>query len=144
MQCLRGRGAWTRWLPVALLTLLPGSAAAWSGKAEFVAKVHGHEFRRVAIEASGCSIRYQLTFLAPAEQYPSGKPRTLRFAARIRFHDGLAVLTPTFTNSTPGERTYAHTFDTRAAGCWAERERRLLAVDVEGCRGRDCRPAAFD
>lgn len=144
MQCLRGRGAWTRWLSLPVVTLFAGSTAAWSGKAEFGAEVHGHEFRHVSVVADGCSIRYQLTFVAPAAQYPAGKPRTFRFAARIRFHDGLAVLTPTFTNSTAGERTYAHTFDTRGAGCWAERERRLLAVDVEGCRGRDCRPEAFD
>jgi hypothetical protein len=123
--------------------LLAGTALAWTRQAEFEARVHKHVFTKIALETSDCQVRYRLEFVAPTEAYPKTGEGVYRFHARIKLSEGRALLTPTFVNRSPGKRTYGGVLDTSAEGCWAKEEHKLFGVDVEGCRGKTCKPEAF-
>jgi hypothetical protein len=118
------------------------TAFAWSQNSEFGARVHNHEFKRVMVDSSDCTIQYKLYFGAPADQYASAaKPRNVYlFRSRIDFLDGKSITIPVFANRAPGERMYENAFDTTAQGCWAKTPQKVVAVKVEGCRGDGCAP----
>ena len=121
---------------------LASSAFAWSQSSEFGARVHGHEFKRVVVESTECSIHYRIYFAAPADQYASGvKARNVYlFRSRIDFLDGKTAPLPIFANRGPGERVYENTFDSTSQGCWAKAPQKVVAVKVEACRGDGCTP----
>jgi hypothetical protein len=105
--------------------------------------VHGHRFHRAVLGGAKCRLDYKLYFSAPAERYPSASAY-YRFKARIRLRDGRSVLSPLFGNAGAGERVYVARHDTASEGCWAEQAQKVLAVDVQACRGRSCVPEPFE
>ena len=119
------------------------ASAAWVQQAEIRVKTHGHEFHKVRVESTDCSVRYRLYFTAPAEAYPEGQYRHYQFRARVRFQSGKSFVSPVFGNPGSGERVYERSYDTTSEGCWAQSEQKLQALDVEACRGRGCEPAQF-
>ncbi|MGC4094806.1 MAG: hypothetical protein QM756_44190 [Polyangiaceae bacterium] len=123
--------------------LLPNLASAWSQRAEFGVRTHGHSFNKAVIESSDCTLHYKLYFAAPAEAYEKPGKAHFQFRARIRFGSGKAVVSKVFGNHGGGARIYEYDYDTGAEGCWAKDEQKLLGVDVEACRGRGCTPAEF-
>lgn len=134
------------WLALGLSTLvllLPTLALAWTREASFSATVHGHAFKKVVVESSGCTIRYRLSFVAPEQAYASPERGYYRFKGRIQFHAGRALVSPTFANRGAGARIFSGVYDTTSEGCWAKQEQKLLGVDVEGCRGGRCTPEPF-
>ena len=128
------------------LLLTPIAALAWNNGADFETSIHGHDFSRVTFESDRCQVKVRLLFAAPATGYKNeSQARNLyRFHARIKLDDGRQVLTRVFSNSAPGLRAYAYTFDTKPEGCWAKDERKIQGIDVEGCRGTGCKPEAFE
>ncbi len=126
-----------------LFALAASAAGGFSQQAELRVKTHDHQFDRVKVESSDCNVRYQVFFDAPESAYPPGKTRHYQFHARIRFQSGKAVVSPIFGNPKPGKRFYEKTYDTTSEGCWAKDAQKLLALDVEACRGRGCVPAEF-
>lgn len=133
-------------LAAALVTSLSGLSLAWSETASLGPTVHGHEFHRVALEADGCVLRYELRFTAPEARYQGADPRTprFRFVGRIRLKSGERVRSAVFPNAAPGERRYKGSFDTTQAGCWAKDPQKVVGLDVRGCRGHGCVPEEFD
>jgi len=125
--------------------LLPALAYGWTQEQEFEARVHKHEFSRVRISTEGCVLTARLFFDAPNEAYESESAARnyYRFHGRIRLDSKHALLTEVFHNQTPGPHHFDHREDTTAEGCWAKNESHIQAVDVEGCRGRGCKPAPF-
>jgi hypothetical protein len=136
---------WVASAGFAAVALSSVAALAWSQKADFETKVHGHAFSRVAVETKGCELTLRLSFDAPEAAYKNeSKVRNVyRFHARLKLEGGQQVETPVFQNSAPGARSYVQTKDTTAEACWAKEEHQLRAVDVEGCRGAGCKPDPF-
>ncbi len=134
-----------RSLVVGAVLLVPTLAFAWANEQQFVTRVHKHEFSRVSLSGEGCIVKARLSFDAPAEAYASetAARNYYRFHARIKLDSGHLLLTDVFHNQTPGPHTFDYQEDTTAHGCWAKGESHAFGVDVEGCRGRGCTPAAF-
>jgi hypothetical protein len=132
-------------LAAAAALLAPALALAWAQGAEFGARVHKHQFSRVALTGVGCTIKVRVFFDAPEEAYRDEVPSRnyYRFHARIKLDSEHVVLTHFFHNDAPGERVYDYEEDTTSEGCWAKAESHARAVDVEGCRGRGCTPEPF-
>ena len=130
---------------VSATLLLPTLALAWTNEQEFVARVHKHEFSRVQLSTDGCTLKARLCFDAPAEAYESdtASRNHYRFHARIKLDSEHVLLTNIFYNETPGAHVFDYREDTTEKGCWAKSESHARSVDVEGCRGRGCTPAAF-
>lgn len=128
------------------LLLTPIAALAWNNGADFETSIHGHDFSRVTLESARCQVKVRLLFAAPLDGYKHeiAARNFYRFHARIKLDDGGQVLTRVFHNSAPGLRAYSYTLDTTADGCWAKNERKIQGIDVEGCRGAGCKPAAFE
>jgi len=131
--------------PVLACLLLPAAALAWNQEALFGATVHGHRFEGVLIEGADCTLKVRLSFQAPAEGYKAESPgrNHYRFIGRLKLDGGRTVLTHYFYNDTPGARVYNDVRDTSAEGCWAKERHKLQGIDVEGCRGKGCRPEPF-
>ena len=125
--------------------LLPGLAFGWTERAPFGARVHKHEFSSVLLSNEGCTLKTRLFFDAPEEAYKDeiASKNYYRFHARIRLDDSHSVITRVFHNDAPGAREYDYDEDTTSAGCWAKTEAHARGVDVEGCRGRGCKPEPF-
>jgi hypothetical protein len=122
--------------------LVATAAAAWSQSAEFGARMHNHEFKRVLVESADCTLKYKLYFSAPADGYVSKSPprNVYLFRSRIDFASGKTARVPVFANRASGERLYENTFDTTGDGCWAKSQEKLAGVKVEACRGDGCSP----
>jgi hypothetical protein len=118
------------------------AAAAWSQNSEFGARVHDHEFKRVIVESTDCTLKYKLFFSAPATGYESKSPprNVYLFRSRIDFQSGKQAKIPVFANRAAGERMYENSFDTTGEGCWAKSQEKLAGVKVEACRGDGCSP----
>lgn len=126
-------------------TLGSASALAWTRKAEFEARVHGHTFSKVeleSVESAPCKLRYTVEFEAPPEGYTKSSAY-YRFHVRVRFDEGRSLVTPVFGNRGPGTRHYVYWLDTSADGCWANADHKVFGVDVQGCRGQRCVPDPF-
>jgi hypothetical protein len=125
--------------------LAPTLALAWTQEAPFGARVHKHEFSRVVLSGDGCTLKTRLFFDAPDEAYKDEIPSRnyYRFHARIKLDSAHAVITHYFHNDAPGARVYDYEQDTTSEGCWAKAENHPQAVNVEGCRGRGCKPEDF-
>jgi hypothetical protein len=130
-------------LAVAAELSAPALAAAWTQRAEFGVKTHGHAFHKALLESKDCTLHYRLFFAAPAEAYEKSSKAHFQFRARIRLASGKSLVSPVFGNHGGGERVYERDYDTSSEGCWAKDEQKLAAVDVEACRGRGCAPAEF-
>jgi hypothetical protein len=137
---------WRRLGLAALALLFPLQAAAWTERATFGTRVHGHEFHRVTLESSECLLNYRLDFTAPVERYAGAdaKAPRFRFIARIKLKSGAVVRSPVFPNAAAGERSYKGSLDTSGEGCWAKSAQKLSGFDVRGCRGQPCVPDEFD
>lgn len=122
--------------------LVATAAAAWSQSSEFGARIHNHEFKRVIVETSDCTLKYKLYFSAPADGYVSKSPprNVYLFRSRIDLASGKTARVPVFANRAAGERMYENSYDTTAEGCWAKGPDKLAGVKVEGCRGDGCTP----
>lgn len=125
--------------------LVPALALAWNQEAQFGARVHKHQFSRVLLEGKECSLKLRIFFDAPEEAYKDDAQgrNYFRFHARIKLDSNRVVLTRIFHNDAPGAREYDYEQDTTSEGCWAKTESHVRAVDVEGCRGRGCKPEDF-
>ncbi len=125
--------------------LAPTLAFAWTAEAPFDARVHQHEFSRVVLTGVGCVLKTRVFFDAPDEAYKDDivSRNYYRFHARIKLAGGHVVVTRYFHNDAPGARVYDYDQDTTAEGCWAKTEGHAQAVNVEGCRGRGCKPEDF-
>jgi hypothetical protein len=125
--------------------LAPALALAWTQSADFGARVHKHEFSRVVLTGEGCMLKARVFFDAPEEAYKDdiASRNYYRFHARIKLDSEHVVLTRFFHNDAPGARVYDYEQDTTSEGCWAKTESHARGVDVEGCRGRGCRPEPF-
>ncbi len=133
-------------LTTALTALaLSVSAGAWEASSAFRATIHDHVFHHMAVQTHGCSIETTVRFEAPEQAYRSQFPvrNHYRFKARVRFDSGKRVISPIFYSNAPAKRRYVFRYDTSAEGCWAKTRQRLVDINVEGCRGKDCRVAAF-
>lgn len=127
--------------------LVPLSALAWSERASFETRIHGHDFSKVTLERSGdCSLKVQVLFDAPADAYKSESAGRsfYRFHVRTKLAGGRALITRVFSNSAPGARAYSYVEDSGAEGCWAKQPQKIIGIDVEGCRGPGCKPKAFE
>lgn len=127
--------------------LAPLAAVAWSERASFETRIHGHDFSKVTIERSGdCSLKVQVLFDAPADAYKSESAARsfYRFHVRTKLEGGRALITRVFSNSAPGARAYTYVQDSSAEGCWAKQPLKIIGIDVEGCRGPGCKPKAFE
>jgi hypothetical protein len=122
------------------LLVCPAVAVAWTSTSPFSATVHGHAFKHVSVKDEGCTVKAVLKFNAPEEQYrePATVRNHYRFKARARFASGKKAPSPIFFSQKPGEHQFEFAFDTTADGCWARAEQKVIAVDVEGCRGKSC------
>jgi hypothetical protein len=122
--------------------LVATAAAAWSQSAEFGARMHNHEFKRVTVESADCTLKYKLFFSAPADGYVSKSPprNVYLFRSRIDFASGKTARVPVFANRAAGERMYENSFDTTGEGCWSKSQEKLAGVKVEACRGDGCSP----
>jgi len=131
-----------RCVTIAALFASPAVALAWTQKAPFGVKVHGHAVHDVELSGNGCSLDYKVFFSAPADGYSSRAENRnyYLFRTRIKFQSGKTVTPPVFGNSGPGERVYERGYDTTGEGCWAKEPQKLLGVDVEACRNRGCTP----
>jgi hypothetical protein len=129
-------------LPLLGGLLVASAAAAWSQSAEFGARMHNHEFKRVMVEATDCKLHYKLYFSAPADGYVSKSPprNVYLFRTRIDFQSGRVATVPVFANRAAGERMYENVFDSTGEGCWAKAQEKLAGVKVEACRGDGCTP----
>ena len=130
---------------VALLLLPTVALAAWKQEALFGARVHHHEFEQVQVDNNGdCLLGVHISFQAPAEGYKGESPARnyYRFIGRLKF-DGRTVITRFFSNDKAGSRIYNDTIDTSTDGCWAKEKHKLHGIDVEGCRGKGCKPEPF-
>jgi hypothetical protein len=130
---------------LAYMVLLPITALGWTQGVDFETHVHDHEFHRVQVDSDGCDLKVRLVFNAPEAGYKSESPARnfYRFKARLKLDEGRSVETRVFSNSAPGARAYTYVASTAADGCWAKAERKLRAIDVEGCRGAGCTPEPF-
>ena len=140
------RRRWQRILLGAAILLAPAVALAWSDRASFETRIHGHDFSQVTLESSGeCSLKVEVRFDAPPDGYKSESPARsfYRFHARTKLEGGRALVTRVFSNSAPGARAYTYVQDTSAEGCWAKQPQKIIGIDVEGCRGVGCTPEAF-
>jgi hypothetical protein len=119
---------------------------AWNADAPFQASVHDHVFDRAVLSSNDCTVDFALYFTAPSERYenPVATKNYYRFHARLRFEGGHQPRTLVFGNRASGRRVYRTQIDTSADGCWAKSKQKLFGVDVEGCRGRQCRPDEFE
>jgi hypothetical protein len=142
----RSKGMLMKRFPTISLALLSFAtpALAWSLSAPFSATAHRHEFHKVIADTDGCSLHYRLYFSAPAEAYPTPSHAHYAFKARIQFQGGHTVLSPRFSNDTPGARMYEGRLDTGPEGCWAKEPQKLLRVEVQACRGVACTPEPFE
>lgn len=129
----------------ACTVLLPAIALAWTNSIDFETSIHGHRFTRASFEGSDCKLRVRVLFSAPQQGYEHAAParNVYRFHTRIKLHGDRVVTTPVFNNRAPGARAYGFTHDTQAEGCWAKAEPKVMAIDVEGCRGAGCKPEGF-
>lgn len=108
--------------------------------------VHGHEFDKVSLESSECSVTAKLWFTAPESGYRdrSANRNSYLFRARVVLDDGRQVTSQNFRTSKPGNKLQTWVFDTSAEGCWAKEKPALRSVVVNGCRGRRCPVPEFD
>lgn len=134
------------WVALSCSLLTPLAAFAWSSKADFETRIHGHGFSRVSLETKQCELKVRLVFDAPVDGYKHEAParNVYRFHARIKLDDGRQIVTRVFSNSAAGLRAYEYTLDSKPQGCWAQEERSIRGIDVEGCRGAGCKPEAFE
>jgi hypothetical protein len=126
--------------------LAPVAALAWSQKASFETRIHGHEFTQVTLERSGeCALAVRVFFTAPEAGYQNESPprNVYRFHVRTKLAGDRAAVTRVFNNKVAGARAYSYVQDTSAEGCWAKDEHKIQGIDVEGCRGAGCTPDAF-
>ena len=132
-------------LCAAMALLCPVVAHAWSQSVMVSPVVHGHQFQRVSVESSDCSLKVRLSFDAPADGYKNrgSALNYYKFKGRLKFDSGHVAYTPVFGNSGSGARVYDVSIDTSREECWAKAERKLQGVDIEGCRGRGCTPEPF-
>jgi hypothetical protein len=137
---------WTAALTAAAVLLAPVGALAWSQKASFETRIHGHEFTQVTLERSGeCTLAVRVFFTAPEAGYQNESParNVYRFHVRTKLAGDHAAVTRVFNNKVAGARAYSYVQDTSAEGCWAKDEHKIQGIDVEGCRGIGCTPDAF-
>lgn len=127
------------------LVCVPAAALAWNQEALFGATVHGHRFEKVLVEGVECKVKVRLFFQAPEDGYKSESPARnhYRFKGRLKLDGGRTVETRIFYNEGTGARVYEYVHDTTGDGCWAKDKHKLTGIDVEGCRGKGCRPAPF-
>jgi hypothetical protein len=118
----------------------------WWHEAPLGVKVHEHAFHRVTANNHQCVVRVRLYFDAPHAQYRDSEPKRnwYRFLAEIKLSGGHRFVSEPFSNSEPGPRVFAFSYDSQFDGCWAEQERKLRKVDVHACRGQGCVPHGFD
>lgn len=132
---------------IAMATTFAWVTHAWQLEAPFNTSVHEHGFHRLAVARVGdsCQIDFRLSFDAPRSGYASAEVgrNYYRFRARAMLTGGRKVLSPEFGNRAPGKRVYRWRHDTSDEGCWAADPQKVFAVDIEGCRNRNCRIAPF-
>lgn len=125
--------------------LTPAIAWAWGSSALFSATVWGHKFSDVTVKATGCIVETAIKYNAPDKAYKSRLQgmNEYRFKARARFASGKSVESAVFTSTKAGSASHTYRVDTQPEGCWAKQDQKLVAVDVEGCRGKGCRVESF-
>ncbi|HTV21640.1 MAG TPA: hypothetical protein VMG12_23285 [Polyangiaceae bacterium] len=131
----------------ALFATAPAFAKSlWWDEARIGVKVHDHAFHRVTANAIGCDVRVRLYFDAPYAGYqePAPERNHFRFSAQVTLSDDQTFVSETFDNTEPGARVFAFSHDSKADGCWGEREHSLRKVDVHACRGVGCVPEPFE
>lgn len=137
----------TRSLSFTLLTacLTSTPAAAWDTSVAFKATVHAHAFDGLEVSNQGCTLVAKLRFTAPPEAYRADAAvrNHYRFKARLEFRDGRTITSRTFYSPSPARRFYVIRHDSSREGCWADQRQYPSKVDVEGCRGADCRVEPF-
>ncbi|GMV17052.1 MAG: hypothetical protein HS104_20155 [Polyangiaceae bacterium] len=122
------------------LSVLVVLASGWTQRSAIQSRVHDHEFDRVSVQSSECSLEVKLWFTAPESGYKDRSPRrnSYLFRARVKLDDGRQVTSELFRTSKPGRKLQTWTHDTSAEGCWAKQKPALRSVVVNGCRGRRC------
>lgn len=137
------RGRWKHGFGALLLT--PSIAWAWGSSALFSATVWSHKFSDVSVNATGCVVETTVKYNAPEKAYKSRLKgmNEYRFKARARFASGKSVSSAVFTSTRPGNASHTYRVDTRPDGCWAKQDQKLVAMDVEGCRGEGCQVEPF-
>lgn len=130
---------------LAVVLLSPAIALAWTSASPFSAKIHNHDFNHVAVHDEACVVKTKLKFVAPEAQYQDDAAvrNYYRFKARTRFASGKKALSPVFFSQRPGTHEFEFSFDTATEGCWGKSEQKVIGVDVEGCRGRNCTVEPF-
>jgi hypothetical protein len=118
----------------------------WRDSAELPVKVFEHAFRRVDANDVDCLVRVRLHFDAPAAAYqePSPVRNHYRFIAEVKLSGGNHFQSEIFSNTEPGARVFAFSYDTTTEGCWAKQALKLRRVDVHACRGARCVPQKFE
>jgi hypothetical protein len=137
---------WVAGLSATAVLLVPVVALAWSQKASFETRIHGHEFSEVSLVNNGdCTLAVRVLFAAPQAGYTNESPprNVYRFHVRTKLAGGRTTVTRVFNNKVAGARAYSYVEDTSAEGCWAKEELKIQGIDVEGCRGAGCTPEPF-
>lgn len=152
----RGWQAWRRlarlgaacacWAAAALPLPARAAGPVWRDSAELPVKVFEHAFRRVDANDVDCVVRVRLHFDAPpaAYQEPSPVRNHYRFIAEVKLSGGNHFQSEVFSNTEPGARVFAFSYDTASEGCWAKQALKLRKVDVHACRGAKCTPQKFE
>lgn len=131
---------YARLVPTALLAWLLLASGSWTQTSKLATTVHEHEFDRVTVQSSECSLTLKLEFSAPESGYQDRAKNRNRyhFKARVKLDDGRRVDSVEFKTSTPGRKRWTWVHDTSSEGCWAKQKPALRQVVVNGCRGRGC------
>lgn len=125
--------------------LIPGVASAWGSSALFSATVWSHKFSDVTVKATDCVVETTVKYNAPDRAYKSRLKgmNEYRFKARARFASGRSASSAVFASTKAGSASHTYRVDTQPEGCWAKQDQKLVAVDVEGCRGEGCQVEPF-
>jgi hypothetical protein len=91
----------------------------WRDSAQLGLRVFEHSFQRVTANDVGCVVRVRLYFDAPATSYrePAAVRNQYHFIAEVRLSGGNQFLSEVFSNSEPGARVAAFSYDTAPEGC---------------------------
>src|SRR3970040_2465920 len=97
--------------------------------------VHEHEFDRVTVQSSECSLTVKLWFTAPDAGYKerAAHRNSYLFRARVKLDGGRQITSENFRTSKPGRKLQTWVHDTSSDGCWAKEKPALRSVVVNGC-----------
>ena len=130
---------------LALPSPVLAAGPVWRDSAPLAVRVFEHVFQRVDANDVGCLVRVRVHFDAPASAYqePAAVRNHYRFIAQVKLSGGNHFQSEVFSNTEPGARVFAFSYDTALEGCWAKQELKLRKLDVHACRGSQCVPQKF-